>query len=222
MKRVSCVLLPSLPLQIVLRDKPHWHGAPIAVVDDEGPSGRITHLNALAKKSRLRIGMRQAVARDLLSNLHAALVSPEETAEVTRELRSALQTFSPRVETVDEEGIFHIDPEGLRRLYGGHRNWATCIHRYLRARHWKSSVIVGFHRHRATAVAMTRDGVTVLESADKERELANQTHLRELGLSGEICESLAALGIETLGDFLTVPAGELHSRFGAAASALHD
>jgi len=222
MKRVSCVLLPSLPLQIVLRDKPHWHGAPIAVVDDEGPSGRITHLNALAKKSGLRIGMRQTVARDLLSNLHAALVSPEETAEVTRELRSALQTFSPRVETVDEEGIFHIDPEGLRRLYGGHRNWATCIHRYLRARHWKSSVIVGFHRHRATAVAMTRDGVTVLESADKERELANQTHLRELGLSGEICESLAALGIETLGDFLTVPAGELHSRFGAEASALHD
>lgn len=222
MKRVSCVLLPRLPLQIVLHDKAHWHGAPIAVVDDEGPNGRITHLNALAKKSRLRIGMRQTVARDLLPNLHTAVVSPEEVAEVTQELRRALQTFSPRVEMIAQDGIFHIDPEGLRRLYGGYRNWAFCIHRYLRARHWKSSVVVGFHRHRAMAVATTREGVMIMESSSQERELSNQTPLRDLGLPGEMCESLTALGIETLRDFLAVPAGELHSRFGSEASALHD
>jgi protein ImuB len=222
MRRVSCVLLPMLPLQIVLRNKPHWRGAPIAIVDDEGPNGRITHLNALAKKSRLRIGMRQTVARDLLPSLHTAVVAPEETSEVGNELVQALQTFSPRVEVLGQTGAFHIDPEGLRRLYGGYRNWATCIHRYLRARHWQSSVTVGFHRHRALAVAMTHDGVTVLESADVERESSNRAPLREFGLSGELCESLAALGIETLGDFLVVPAGELQSRFGSEASALHD
>ncbi|UCH29163.1 MAG: hypothetical protein JSV06_12970 [Myxococcales bacterium] len=222
MRRVSCVLLPRLPLQIVLHDRPHWRGAPIAIVDDEGPNGRITHLNALAKKSRLRIGMRQTVARDLLPSLHTAVVSPEEVSEVSRELRRALQTFSPRVEALSHVGAFHIDPEGLRRLYGGYRNWATCIHRYLRGRHWQSSVTVGFHRHRALAVAMTHDGVTIAQSADQERERSNQTPLREFGLPGELCESLAALGIETLGDFLVVPAGELHSRFGSEASALHD
>jgi protein ImuB len=222
MKRVSCVLLPRLPLQIVLRNKPHWRGAPIAVVDDEGPNGRITHLSALAQKGRLRIGMRQVVARDLLPNLHTAVVSPEQITEVSQELVRALQTFSPRVEPLEQSGAFHIDPEGLRRLYGGYRNWATCIHRYLRARHWQCSVTVGFHHHRAMAVAMTRDGVTVLESSNQERELSNRTPLHELGLPGETCESLAALGIETLGDFLVVPAGELQSRFGAESSALHD
>ncbi|UCH30613.1 MAG: DNA polymerase Y family protein [Myxococcales bacterium] len=223
MRRVSCVLLPMLPLQIVVRNKPHWRGAPIAVVDDEGPNGRITHLNALAKKSRLRIGMRQTVARDLLPSLHTTVVSSEETAEVSRELLQALQTFSPRVEPLGQTtGAFHIDPEGLRRLYGGYRNWATCIHRYLRARQWQSSVTVGFHRHRALAVAMTHDGVTVVESREQELEQSNQTPLREFGLPGELCESLTALGIETLGDFLVVPAGELHSRFGSEASALHD
>ena len=138
MKRVGCVLLPMLPLQILLRKKPHWAAAPVAVVDDEGPNGRITHLNALAKKSRLRIGMRQTVARDLLPNLHTAVVSPEEASEVSRELITALQTFSPRVEALDQAGAFQLDPEGLRRLYGGYRNWATSIHRYLRARHWRT------------------------------------------------------------------------------------
>ena len=222
MKRVSCVLLPMLPLQILLRKKPHWAGAPIAIVDDEGPNGRITHLNALAKKSQLRIGMRQTIARDLLPNLHTAIVSSEEASEVSRELITSLQTFSPRVEAIDHAGAFHVDPEGLRRLYGGYRNWATSIHRYLRARHWRNSVTVGFHRHRALAVTMTHRGVTILQSTDEERNQSNKTPLREFDLSGELCESLAALGIETLGDFLVLPAGELHSRFGAKASALHD
>ncbi len=86
MKRVSCILLPMLPLQILLRQKPHWSGAPIAVVDDDGPNGRITHLNALARKSRLQIGMRQTVARDLLPNLHTAVVSPERASKVSQEL----------------------------------------------------------------------------------------------------------------------------------------
>lgn len=222
MKRVSCVLLPTLPLQILLREKPHWDGAPVAVVDDEGPNGRITHLNVLAKKSRLRIGMRQTVARDLLPNLHTAVVSPEEASKVSCELISSLQTFSPRVEAIDHAGAFYIDPEGLRGLYGGYHNWATSIHRYLRARHWRNSVTVGFHRHRALAVAMTHGGVTILQNAGEEREQSNKTPLCEFDLPGELCENLGALGIETLGDFLVLPPGELHSRFGDKASALHD
>ena len=222
MKRVSVVLLPKLPLQIVLRDKPHWRGSPIAIVDDEGPNGRITHLDPLAKKGRLRIGMRQSVARDLLPKLHTAIVSPQQISEVSNELVQALQTFSPRVEPFPHAGAFFIDPEGLRRLYGGYQNWATSIHRYLRARHWQGSISIGFQRHRALAVALTLKGVRILESPDQERELSNRTPLSEFTLPGEVCESLAALGIETLGEFLAVPAGELHSRFGEKASALHD
>ena len=222
MRRVSCVLLPMLPLQILLRQKPHWHAAPVAVVDDEGPNGRITHLNALAKKSRLRIGMRQSVARDLLPNLHIAVLLPEQVSKVSRELISALQTFSPRVEALDQPGAFQLDPEGLRRLYGGYRNWATSIHRYLRARHWRNAVTVGFHRQRTLAVSMARSGVYISTSVDEELERSNKTLLREFDLPGELCESFDALGIETLGDFLAVPAGELLSRFGTRASALHD
>lgn len=221
MRRVSCILLPTLPLQILLRRKSHWNGAPVAIVDDEGPNGRITHLNALSKKS-LHIGMRQTVARDLLPNLRTAVVAHEEVLEVSQGLVTSLQTFSPRVEAIAHAGAFHVDPEGLRRLYGGYHNWAESIHRYLRARHWRNSVTVGFHRHRVLAVAMTQSGVTVLQSADEERNRSNQTPLREFDLPGELHESLVALGIETLGDFLAVPAGELHSRFGAKASALHD
>mgnify|MGYP001823147758 CR=1 FL=1 len=222
MKRVCCVSLPMFPLQIVLHDKPHWKGSPIAVVDDEGPNGRIRDLNSLARSAQLRIGMRQALARDRVPNLHTALVAPEAISSVSKELLQALQTFSPRVEPSDIPGSFIMDPEGLRRLYGGYRNWSTCIHRYLRARHWQSAITVGFHRHRTLALAMTGHGVQVLEDPEQERERSNQTPLVELGLRGDLCESLTALGIETLGDFLRLPSGELHSRFGVDASALHD
>ncbi len=222
MRRVTCVLLPMLPMQILLRQKPDWKNAPVAVVDDEGPHGRITHLNRLARKYRLRIGMRQTVARDLVPNLHTAVVSPDEASAITQELIASLQTFSPKVEAIDQTGAFHLDPEGLHRLYGGYRNWATCIDRYLRARHWHGAVTVGFHRYRTLAVAMLNGGVTILESPDQEREQSDKTPLSEFDLPGDVCENLVALGIETLGDFLGLPAGELHSRFGAEASALHD
>lgn len=222
MKRTSCVLLPVLPLQILFHERPHWQSAPVAIVDDEGPHGRITHLNGLAAKSRLRIGMRQIVARDLLPHLRTAVVSSDQTSRVIADLVTSLQTFSPKVEASAHDGAFYVDPEGLRGLYGGHRNWATCVHRYLRARRWQSAVTVGFHRHRALAVAMTRAGVTILETPEEERMRANEAPLRSFHLPGRVCEGLRALGIETLGDFLSIPAGELHSRFGAEASSLHD
>jgi protein ImuB len=215
-------------MQILLRQKPHWFdglrgcNAPVAVVDDEGPHGRITHLNRHARKYHLRIGMRQTVARDLVPNLHTAVVSPDEASAITRELIASLQTFSPKVEAIDQTGAFHLDPEGLHRLYGGYHNWATCIDRYLRARHWHGAVTVGFHRYRTLAVAMLNGGVTILESPDQEREQSDKTPLGEFDLPGDVCENLVALGIETLGDFLGLPTGELHSRFGAEASALHD
>ncbi|MEM7137073.1 MAG: DNA polymerase Y family protein [Myxococcota bacterium] len=222
MKRIACVLLPVLPVQIVLRQKPHWYGSPIAIVDDPGPHGRITHLNALARTLRLRVGMRQSVARDLVPQLHTAVVSHEEINGVMGELVSSLQTFSPKVEAIDHPGAFHLDPEGLRRLYGGYRNWATCIHRYLRARHWRSAITVGFHRYRSLAVATLDTGVTILQSAAQETERSNQTPLGEFDLPGDACENLRALGIETLGDLLALPSGELHSRFGEATRRLHD
>ncbi|MGD8607278.1 MAG: hypothetical protein PVH21_08295, partial [Myxococcales bacterium] len=215
MKRTSCVLLPVLPLQILFHEKPNWQRWPVAIVDDEGPHGRITHLNELARKSRLHIGMRQIVARDLLPHLRTAVVSTEQKSRVIEDLVASLQTFSPKVEASAHCGAFHVDPEGLRSLYGGHRNWATCIHRYLRARRWQNTVTVGFHRHRALAVAMTGGGVNVIESPQEECAKSNEVPLRLFDLPGEVCEGLHALGIETLGDFLSVPAGELHSRFGA-------
>ncbi len=222
MKRVACVLLPMLPMQVLLRQKPHWYGAPVAVVDDDGPYGRITHLNRLARKHHLRIGMRQAVARDSLPSLHTAVVSPDQISAITQDLIVSLQTFSPKVESIGHLGAFHLDPEGLRGLYGGYRNWATCIHRYLRARHWRSSVTVGFHRYRALAVAMLGGEVTVLRSAKEERAQSDRTPLGEFDLPGAVCESLATLGVDTLGEFLRLPGGELHSRFGECAINLHE
>lgn len=227
MRRTGCVLIPMLPLQILLRQKPHWAGAPVAVVDDEGPNGRLLFLNMRARQTRLRIGMRQAVARDLLPSLRTALVSEEETRLIVRELITSLQTFSPKVEADTRVlGAFNVDPMGLERLYGGYSNWAQCIHRYLRARHWHGSVAIGFHRYRSLAIAMQSSarsaGVTVLETPEEEQARSDETALSAFGLPGELCESLRTLGIETLGEFLRIPSGELHSRFGKAARELHE
>ncbi len=220
--RVCCVLLPQLPLQILLKKRPYWLAAPVAVVNDEGPNGRILHLNREAMRSRLRVGMSQGPARDLVPTLHTAVVPPEEIANTVQELIRSMQTFSPRVEpNQDTVGAFFVDPEGLRKLYGGYEVWSKSIYRYLRGRGWQGSVVVGFQRHRCLAIAHRKVGAWVLPNHEDEQELSNEVSLRLLGLSGKLCEELELLGIETLGDFMGLPAGELQSRLGTEASDFH-
>ena len=179
-------------------------------------------LNTIAQKSGLILGMRHSIARDLVPTLHTTVIEQQRICAVVEELCSALQTFCPRVEPSNLiEGAFTLDPQGLGHLYGDYQTWAKSVHRYLRARHWRASVGVGFHRHRCLAVARIKRGPWVIDTPQQERTLSNSVSLTSLGLSGAICEDLSLLGVESLGDFLALSVGEIHSRFGAEASGLH-
>lgn len=209
-------------MQVLLRRRPSWRSAPVAIVNDDGPSGRLIHLNQDAMRARLRIGMPQGVARDVVPTLRTAVVPPEEITHTVDELTRSLQTFSPKVELNEHTlGAFFVDPEGLRKLYGGYQVWSKSIYRYLRGRGWAGSVIVGFHRHRALAIAQVKQGAWVIPNDDEERTLSDKVSLRLLGLSGKLCEALELLGVETLGDFMGLPAGEIQSRLGTEAADVH-
>ncbi len=95
---IACVLLQELPLQMVLRERPGWRGAPVAIIDGEGPHAHINYCNQLAARAGIRVGMQQAAARNLVPALHTRMVLPEETDRAVHDLIRSLQTFSPRVE----------------------------------------------------------------------------------------------------------------------------
>jgi protein ImuB len=220
---VTAIALPKLRLQLVLRRHAHWEGSPVAVVADEGPEAPLLELDRVALRRGLRPGLRQGVARSLVPDLRTAVVREAELEALESELVRGLQAFSPRIEPVPDEvgAAFFADPRGLERLFGGLDVWASSVHRYLRARRLRASVVCGHHPWLALALARTGHGARVIASPEQERTEAEALSLRSLGFTEKLCEPLEMLGIETLGGFLAIPGGELCTRFGRDAAELH-
>lgn len=221
-ERSACVALDELPIQLLRRKRPQWKGKPVAVAADESPEAPITHLSREARSAGLRRGLRQGAARSLVLDLCTGVVSEQELRAAEDGLCAGLRAFSPRVELERRfDGAIFVDPNGLGAIYGGMRAWAETVHQYLRARGLHASVVVGFQRYRTLVVARRKHGAFVLPSAQAEREQSDGVTLRDLRIDESLCDPLAMLGVITLGDFLRLPAGELHTRFGREAAELH-
>lgn len=222
MERTACVDIPALPLQLMQRAQPDVRTHPAVVVADDRPQGVVLWANAQARKARILPGMTFAAARNLASDLRAAVVPPEHIEAAIEELVRALCNFSPRVEPVrGQPGVFMVDPSGLVPLYGSLEHWAHCIVAELSRLDFTATVVVGFHRYRAYALARTRHGAWVLPDDRHEARLAARVPLSHLDVSPRLRDGLWVLGVRTLGDLLALPVAELRLRFGEEAAALH-
>lgn len=223
-RRIACLELPELPLQILLRDHPHWRGHPVALVPEDAPQAPLVRVNRAARKLRLRTGMRYGAARSLVPDLRAGVVPPGRVDAVVDELTRALRTFSPHVEADRERpGVFFVDPDGLDGLYGDDATWAETVHRYLEGRGFLASLVVGFDRGLAQALAQHRYAAMartplVAGSPEDEADQAAAIPLGHLDLDPELRDGLELLGVDRLGAMMALSGAELVDRFGAPAA----
>lgn len=223
-ERWACVDVPALPLQLLLREHPHWREHPTVVVRDDRPQGIVLWANAHARGLRVLPGMTYAAARSSAQTLRAAVVDDDRIGAVQAELHRALGSFSPRVEpSPTEPGVFWLDPSGLVPLFGSLEQWAQTLILDLRGRGFTTGVAVGFHRYRTYALARThsRGGVWVALDALTEARLAARVPLVQLAISPALRDQLLVLGVRTLGELLSLPGPELRARFGEEAARLH-
>lgn len=165
-----------------------------------------------------------AAARSLSTELRAAVVEPHKIDAAVAKLHLALCNFTPRVEpSTREPGVFWIDPGGMVPLYGSTDQWGNAVAEALRAAGWVASIVVGFHRYRAYALARTAGPrrMQVQPSPHIESRRAAKVPLSALGISPKLRDHLMVLGVRTLGSFLRLPAAELPTRFGSEATKLH-
>ena len=222
LRRLACIDVPDLPLQMLLRDHPSYRDAPTAVVAEERPEAELLLLNRHARALRLRTGMRFGAAKSLVPELRAGSVSALAVEEMSAQLVRDLQTFSPHVERDPvHPGVFYVDPSGLQHLYGGEASWARCLQRYLVARQFHVSVVVAYGR--ALSYALVRgqsrsQSVRVFNDVESALEQARDVSFEHLAMEPKLRTALERLGLSSLGDLRQFGADQLALRFGAEAA----
>jgi protein ImuB len=219
--RVACLDLPALPLQLVWRREPELRSQPVVVIDEDRPQGTVVWACERARAAGVLPGQRYAHALGLNRELRARLVAPEQIEAAIGELRTALHQLSPRVEPA-ESGTFWLDGDGLVRIFDSASAWGMKIGQAVVELGLTGAVVVGFSRFATYAIARaTRDGITVLRSDADERMAAANVLLARLDIDPKLRDSLARLGVMTLGQMVRLPGGGILERFGREAHRLY-
>lgn len=221
-RRVACISLPALGLQILLRERPEWAGLPVAVVDRDAASGVVLWVSRSAREAGISPGMRYAAALSLVDGLRAGAVPESAIQEAVRLVLRRLWSFSPRVEASSEQpGVYWADCAGLGRVYPDLGEWANEVQAALSELGFKAGVAVGFSRFGSFAAAISSLDTRVFESPAVERAHARNVRIERLDFPPRTRELLHQLGIRSLGQFAALPPEGVLKRFGPEAHALH-
>ena len=222
--RIACVSLPEFPLQLLLRRHPEWSEHPVAVVDRDVAQGVILCSNERARAGRVLPGLRYAAALSLSPDLRAGEVPANEIHTAIASLTESLRFYTPDVEpSTTEPGVFWLGASGMSLLYPSLRKWARWIVEEIARSGLHASVIVGFSRFGTYAIARANPmaHADVIDAEPEERERASAVPLNRLGIDPHVRDTLHKLGVNSLGEFLALPANGVRTRFGAEIHRLH-
>jgi protein ImuB len=240
--RWACVDIPAFALQVLLRRRPELRGRAVALVDREVCHAPVRLLSTAARRAGVRVGMKAPAACALCPGLEVALVPPAEIDAAVEEVAALLRACSPRVEVLPPPAVppaggpastsVLLDPTGLERLFGSEQSWAARIVVDLGLRGFRARVALATSRLAALVLARSaptapapgprraggapqRVGSVVQLPRAEEPLRVRALPVALLGLAEEHQETLARLGVTTIGAFLDLPAGGLVRRFGA-------
>jgi protein ImuB len=232
----ACIDLPAFPLQLLLKRNPDWRAHPAAVVEADTPQGTILWINDKARAAGITTGMRYAAGLALASGLRAAVVSKKDIDDEIVSLAELMRRFTPGVEpSRDEPGVFRLDAKGLLRLFGSLTEWASSLHAEIVRAGFVASLAVGFDRFACYAVVKgIRDSnrnskdeirllsrISISNSPQDERQAARAVRLDRLALPAAARDTLARLGVLTVGAFVDLPLDGIGVRFGPDVRRLH-
>lgn len=212
--RVLALAIPDLPLQRAARERmgrsEEAPSRPLAVAHE----GRLTHCDRAAWQAGARPGDSAVQAQAACATLVVVPLDERGDLLALQGLAEALLSLAPAVE-VSPPDVLLVDA-GAAHLGGGEAA--------LLARAVEAAAQMGFRcrgavasgRGPARALAAFGPGAgQVVREEETARALA-RLPVRAMGLSAEVCERLAGLGVADVGALARLPRQALVHRFGAA------
>lgn len=205
----ACMHFPLLCLETVSRADPGE--APLAVAAG-GTRPRIIAVDAIARLAGIRPGMAVSAALALAPGLSVQACNPALEAQALREIAQWALQFSPAISLSGPDAVVLEIGAGLK-LFGGLAPLLRSIHAELPA--------LGFSA--VVAAAPTATAALMLARSNRAQAITDAAVLRDqlaplpaaaTGCSEDVVQTLAELGVHTVGALLGLPRDGLARRFG--------
>ena len=200
------------------RDNPALVGKAVIVGGTAEGRGVVAAANYEARKFGVHSAMSAARAVRLCP--HATFIRPrmERYAEVSRQVRSIFEEFTPLVEPLSLDEAF-LDATGLEHLFGSSANIGKQIKERIRADlHLIASVGVAPNKFLAKIASDLRkpDGFVVVDQ-NSVQEFLDPLPVGRIGGVGKVTgEVFDRLGIRTIGELRQLSLETLHHLFGSS------
>jgi DNA polymerase IV len=211
--RLSCILIPNLPVQVERLTRPP--GLPLLITHPVEPD-RVWAMSEEAVLAGVEAGMALHQARQVMPA--ALVIGPDETGYHFRHeaASAALQAYTPAIETV-ALGEFLVDVRGLNK-----NDQALALELSVAARSASGLVVqaglaVGRYTAQQAARQASPGGILVVPSGQEAAFLASRPITALPGLPGEAHRRLELLDIHTLGHLTALKKAALMRQFGAEA-----
>ncbi|MBI3527548.1 MAG: DNA polymerase Y family protein [Betaproteobacteria bacterium] len=205
----AALRLPDLSLQLYLRGAAACEPT---VLQENDNRRHVLSCNEAATKAGIKPGMPVSVAHALVLKLHICTRDPVKEAKALAGIAAWATQFTPTV-SLASSGEVLIEISGCLRLFGGLRALSGRIRAGLAELGY--GAIVAMAPTPTAALVLARAGIDT--SIGDRHELRRTLAPRRLSLLGQPAQTvamLAALGVHTIGDWLSLPRDGLARRFG--------
>jgi DNA polymerase IV len=210
--------LDAFYVSVERRRRPELAGIPV-VVGGDGNRGVVLSCSYESRAKGVRNGMPSARAKKMCPQ--TVFVPPDFEAylKCSKEFRRLLRSFTPRIEPISLDEAF-CDISGAHRLYGTSEEIAAKIRESVKGELGLVCSVGGGETKLVAKVASRTckpDGVLVVSDAVR---FLHPRPIEDLwGVGRVTAAALRGLGIATIGDLASMPAGALQAEVGTAAAA---
>ncbi len=203
------------------RDHPELRGLPV-IVGANSARGVVSAASYEARKYGVRSAMPGFRARALCPN--GVFIAPNMAryAEVSEQVHSVFQEFTPEIEPIALDEAF-LDITGSERLFGGPLELATQLKQRVRERTELTVTVAVAPNKLVAKIACTLakpDGLRIVQPSEVRALLAPLPVRKLWGVGPVLAEKLQRLGLKTLGDLVAYDTRQLTRDLGERAAEL--
>lgn len=216
----TCLIFPSLPLDVFTRGQPPAPGAPPFVVSSGGHYPAVVAADAAAQAAGIRAG--QLVSGALALAPELVLRDRDENAEAhaLAQLATFVLSFTPMTCLAPPNGVL-ADIGGSLRLFGGLPRLVAHLVQGMHAQGYAAVLGIAPTALAALLLARAGHGQPVQDVRELPRALA-PIPLAHVDMPDAVRATLREAGITTFGDVAALPRDGLARRFGAGLVAFVD